>query len=80
MIRLTAYTKMGCGLCEDMLSQLYQLQQQYSYDLEIVEIDEEPVLEHKFGAKVPVLVAGDDEICHYFLDVDRLDEYILGKS
>jgi hypothetical protein len=39
-------------------------------------IDNNPILEQQFGSLVPVLKAGEKEICHYFLDVKALQQYI----
>ena len=42
------------------------------YAIDVVDIDLHPTLEATWGDKVPVLLDGDTEICHYFLDADRL--------
>ena len=42
------------------------------YAIEVVDIDLHPSLEARWGDKVPVLLDGDVEVCHYFLDTDRL--------
>ncbi len=58
----------------------------HGFDIEIVDIDQQPALERVWGDKVPVLLvedAGNDltndaaddtktEICHYFLDETTL--------
>ena len=36
-------------------------------------MDRHPELEEKWGDKVPVLLDGEREICHYFLDHDAVD-------
>jgi len=41
-----------------------------------VDIDSDPELVARYGHKVPVLVGGDEEICHYFLDEPQLAEYL----
>ena len=35
--------------------------------------DGDPRLEEKWGDKVPVLLDGDRELCHYYLDVEAVD-------
>ena len=42
------------------------------YVVDVIDVDQHPALEAKWGDKVPVLLDGDEEICHYFLDQDRL--------
>jgi hypothetical protein len=42
----------------------------------VIYIDDNDVLEEQYGTLVPVLKAGEREICHYFLDVKALQQYI----
>ena len=57
-----------------MIAALQELQGRFAgmYMLNVVDIDQYPALETKWGDKVPILLDGDLEICHYFLDADRL--------
>ena len=43
----------------------------------VVDVDMYPALEEKWGDKVPVLLDGEVEICHYFLDADKLTQHML---
>lgn len=70
--RLTLYLRHGCHLCEAMLRQLQPLQAELGFELETVDIDGDPALEAAYGQLVPVLMRGDTEICHYFLEVSQL--------
>lgn len=76
MSELTLYTRLGCHLCEDMEKLLAPYLQPASISLNIVDIDEHPELKQQYGTLVPVLTAGKREICHYFLDVKALQQYI----
>ena len=71
--KLTVLSREYCHLCEDMISALQQLQGRFSFDIEVVDVDSRPELEAKWGDKVPVLLDGEIEICHYHLDVAALD-------
>ena len=65
-----------------MVAGLQALQQVHSdrYVIDIVDVDLHPALEAQWGDKVPVLLDGDVEICHYFLDADRFRERLsLGE-
>jgi len=75
---LTLYLRYGCGLCEEMLAGLRPLQQELGFGLEIVEIDEDPELESRYGILVPVLSAAEGEICHYHLDPEKIRHYFAG--
>lgn len=76
MSELTLYTRPGCHLCEDMEKLLPSYLQPASISLNIVYIDGHPELEQQYGTLVPVLKADKREICHYFLDVKALQQYI----
>ena len=71
--KLTVLSREYCHLCEDMISALQQLQGRFSFDIEVVDVDNHPRLEEKWGEKVPVLLDGEIEICHYFLDAEAVD-------
>lgn len=73
---LTMYSRLGCHLCEDMQKLLPMYLDETGLSLEIVYIDDNSVLEQQYGTLVPVLKAGEREICHYFLDVKALQQYI----
>ena len=63
-----------CHLCDDMISALQQMRGSFAvgYVVEVVDVDQDPALEREWGDKVPVLLDGDIEICHHFLDAGRL--------
>ena len=76
MKRLRVYVRSGCHLCDAMLAELDTSPQQGKFELEVVDILGRPELETRYGSRIPVLcTAGDEEICHYFLDETTLAEY-----
>jgi len=46
------------------------------FETQRVPIDNNAELEQAYGSKVPVLVCGEEEICHYFLDMQALKQVI----
>ena len=75
MKRLTVYVRSGCHLCDAMLEELDLRRQQGQFELEVVDILGRAELESRYGERIPVLcAAGDEEICHYFLDDAALAE------
>lgn len=75
---LTVYSRDACHLCQQMIDALQQQQGQKAFDFNVIDIDSDPVLAARFNDKVPVLMALPDEteICHHFLDVAALDDYL----
>lgn len=55
-------------MCHDLVDALAALQQELGFAIEVVDVDAFPELEEVWSEKVPVVLAGDTELCHYFLD------------
>lgn len=70
--RLTVYGRAGCHLCDDMVSMLAEWKSELGLEIERVDVDTSPDLTSRYGERVPVLVHGSIEICHFFLDLDAL--------
>ena len=76
MAVLTLYGRGYCHLCHDMEVALEALQKEISFHLETVDVDADPALEERFGELVPVLMAGERKLCHYFLDIPAVRAYL----
>jgi thioredoxin reductase (NADPH) len=76
---LTVYSRSYCHLCDDMIAQLRPLEARHGFTLTVVDVDADAALETRYGEWVPVLMAGDEEICHYHLDPDKLRAYLAEK-
>lgn len=77
--RFQVFVRNGCHLCDDMLEQLRQLSTEHDFDLGIIDISGKPELEKAYGTKVPVLTYRQQEICHYYLDLQRFRELMGGS-
>jgi thioredoxin reductase (NADPH) len=75
-IRLTLYGRRYCHLCDDMRSALAQLEPDYRFSVDVVDVDASEALEARYGPRVPVLAHGDTELCHYFLDRAAVTAYL----
>lgn len=73
---LTIYSRIGCHLCEDMQTLLQTYLSGTGFSFSVVYIDDDDLLQQQFGTLVPVLKNGEKEICHYFLDVKALQQYM----
>ena len=74
---LTVFARAGCHLCDDMVLELQRLKPALGFEYCVRDVDDDPVLVSQYGERVPVLVAGDTELCSYFLDEQGLREYFL---
>ena len=77
---LIVYGREDCHLCQNMILALQDIQERIPFNFKVIDIDSDPELIALYGEKIPVLVSPltNQEICHYFLDVAALDDY-LGK-
>lgn len=72
--RLTVIVRRDCHLCDDMVFALRELSPERQFSFELRDVDTDSELYRRYNVLVPVLLIGDEEICHYFLDGVALDE------
>jgi len=75
-VTLTLYFREYCSLCHKMRAELEPWRLRHGFSLEILDVDADPVLLERFDQLVPVLMAGETEICHYHLDAQRLAAHL----
>ncbi|MGF6772534.1 glutaredoxin [Paraburkholderia sp. GAS199] len=69
---LTLYGRAWCHLCEDMRTALEPLLVEFKAQVEVIDVDADPLLEARFNEWVPVLFCDGVELCHYHLDEARV--------
>ena len=77
-IELTLISRSYCHLCHDMEAALAPLAAVFGAAVRVLDVDADPVLEAKYDELVPVLLHGEAERCHHFLDVGKTREYLAG--
>lgn len=75
-IELTLLSRGYCHLCHDMEVALALLAAEFGASVTVVDVDADPALEAKYDELVPVLLHGESELCHYFLDTAKVREYL----
>ncbi|HET9472269.1 MAG TPA: glutaredoxin family protein [Steroidobacteraceae bacterium] len=77
---LVVLSREGCGLCQDMLHALAELERSRAIPpVTVVDVDSDAELARRFGLKVPVLLLDGTTICHYTLNSKELLR-LLGTS
>jgi hypothetical protein len=70
---LVVVSREGCGLCEDMLHALADLERHHGLPpVTVIDVDADPELTRRYGLKVPVLLLDGSVICHYTLNSQEL--------
>jgi thioredoxin reductase (NADPH) len=57
---------------------LVPLADEFGITVTVLDIDADSALVAKYDELVPVLLHGDTELCHYFLDEPKTREYLAG--
>ena len=66
--RLTVLSREWCHLCHDLLDAPRPGRASSASRSRCSDVDAFPELEAEWSEKVPVVLAGGRELCHYFLD------------
>ncbi len=74
---LILYGKPGCHLCEDARVAVLAATERRDVELREVDVSLDPVLERRYGLRIPVLELDGEELFEYVVDpaalADRLD-------
>ncbi len=62
-----------------MEAQLARLSPEWLFTLTIIDLEDHPELESRYGEWVPVLMAGETELSHYHLDETVLRNWLAGQ-
>lgn len=77
---LYLYARDNCHLCEIMQQALEPLLHASGCECQVIKINGDPDLEQRYGARVPVLVGGDRELCEIKLDGEAVKEYLASTA
>lgn len=78
--RLTLYSRAYCHLCHDMLAALEALRGEFSFVVDVLDVDADPLLTARYDELVPVLEADGSELCHCFLDERVVRQYLESSA
>ena len=76
MTKLTLMSRTYCHLCHEMEQALLPLTVEYGVELDVLDVDFSPELETRYNEWVPVLLHDGTELCHHFLDVAKVRDYL----
>ena len=76
MVRLTLISRTYCHLCHEMELALAPLLEEVGAEVEVVDVEEYPLLEKNYGEYVPVLLHDKNELCRFVLDVRKVRDYL----
>jgi glutaredoxin len=71
---LTLYGKPGCHLCDEARQVVHAALAGRDVDLKEVDVTLDPVLERRYGERIPVLAVDGEELFEYVVDARALAE------
>src|SRR5262244_1492367 len=78
--QLTLLVRAYCHLCDEMREVVAPLAAAAGIVLREVDVDGDPNLDARWGERVPVLLGGERELCHYRLDARALAPFLAEAS
>lgn len=75
---VTVYTRQGCHLCDEAIA-VVRLVADGRADVELIDIDADPLLTERYTVRVPVIAVDGVEIAQYQIAPEQL-EVALGSS
>lgn len=74
---LTLLVRAYCHLCDDMREALAPLAARFGWAVEEIDIDADAVLEKRWSDSVPVLLAGERELCRHRIDAATVTAFLV---
>jgi glutaredoxin len=68
---VTLYTRPGCHLCEEAKAAIAPLLREFSASLQEVNIENDAVLEDRYGLDIPVIFIGPRKAAKHRVDVEQ---------
>ncbi len=72
-IEIEMFSRPDCHLCDVALRVIENLQGRYQLTLKVTNVEEDPELEEKYGAQVPVVRIGGNETFEYPIEPADLE-------
>ena len=75
---MTLYGKPGCCLCDEAREAVSAVRATRPFELEEVDVSLDPVLDRRYGERIPVLCVDGEEAFELGVDAAALDD-LLGR-
>jgi predicted thioredoxin/glutaredoxin len=77
--RFLLYSRPGCGLCEEMLSELKAVPEAAAAGVDVIDVDQDLAAKARYGHKIPVLLLDGELVCHGRLDPEELHKALAHR-
>ncbi|HEY5640742.1 MAG TPA: glutaredoxin family protein [Dehalococcoidia bacterium] len=76
-MKVTLYTRVGCGLCERADALLKRLKRQAGFEMAYVDLDSDAEAEKRYWARIPVIAVDGVEVAAAPIDEAQLTAFLL---
>jgi hypothetical protein len=76
MTVVTLYGKPGCCLCEEARADIEALRERRAFELREVDVSLDPVLNRRFGERIPVVEIDGEEAFELVVRTAELDQWL----
>ena len=76
MAKIVVYSKVGCSLCVEAVDEVERVRKEIPFDLNEVDVEDDPALLEKYGHLIPVVELDGRVIFEYFVDAVQLRTYL----
>jgi glutaredoxin len=74
MAKVTLYSKQECPLCDEARAALGRVRASRPFQLEEVDIEQDPKLQSRYGERVPVVALDGEELFDFVVDEQSLEQ------
>jgi hypothetical protein len=78
--RLTLLVRAYCHLCNDMRDALAPLAARFGWPVDEIDIDSDAMVEKQWRESIPVLLAGERELCRYRIDAAVVTAFLSERG
>jgi glutaredoxin len=72
-IRIEIYSRPGCHLCDEAKEVIERSQARYVLDIRVINVEEDPELEARYGTEIPVVFISGRKAFKYHVDPVELE-------
>ena len=72
LARVTLYHAAKCHLCERALEVVREVQVEFAFELELIDVGGDPELEAQYREHLPVVEVDGERVFTYFVDAEAL--------
>lgn len=76
-MKVTLYTRAGCGLCDRADALLKRLKEQANFEMAYVDLDADSEAEKRYWARIPVIAVDGEEVAAAPIDEVQLTAILL---